>query len=231
MGPDPVFGSAGARAPTRTEARLAGFTELVATAIAGAQARDSLGRLVDEQAALRHAATLAAEGAPSAELFARVCQLASVLLGGADVSVERAADAGPVGASAAIVVDGSAWGSLCARPGATALPADGAALLARFAEILATSVSKAEARDEVHALLAEQAALRRVATLVAERADAERLFSAVTDEVSRLLRVPVVTLERDDGAAPPWCSPRRAPVPATAPASACRSWSTVACGG
>jgi signal transduction histidine kinase len=195
-----VFGSARRSPSAGTEARLAGFTELVATAIAGAQARDSLRRLVDEQAALRHAATWAAEGAPSPELFRRVCDLASGLLGGAAVGVERASEAQPAEASAPIVVDGTAWGSLCARPRATPVPADAPALLGRFAEILATAISKAEARDEVHALLAEQASLRRVATLVAERADPETLFSAVTDEVSRLLRVPVVTLERSGGA-------------------------------
>jgi PAS domain S-box-containing protein len=54
------------------EARLARFTELVATAIANAQARDDLRKLADEQAALRGVATLVARGAEAAELFARV---------------------------------------------------------------------------------------------------------------------------------------------------------------
>ena len=48
--------------PPDTEMRLASFTELVAAAIANAEARAELGRLVDEQAALRRVATLVAEG-------------------------------------------------------------------------------------------------------------------------------------------------------------------------
>ena len=48
--------------PADTEARLAGFTELVATAIADAQARAELRGFADEQAALRRVATLVAGG-------------------------------------------------------------------------------------------------------------------------------------------------------------------------
>jgi PAS domain S-box-containing protein len=59
---------------TDAEARLARFTELVATAIANAQARDDLRKLADEQAALRGVATLVARGAEAAELFARVAE-------------------------------------------------------------------------------------------------------------------------------------------------------------
>ena len=58
--------------PAGTEQRLAEFTELVATAIANAQARDELRELADEQAALRRVATLVASGAPSPEVFAAV---------------------------------------------------------------------------------------------------------------------------------------------------------------
>ena len=46
------------------ETRIAAFTELVATAIANAEARDALAQLADEQAALRRVATLVARGAP-----------------------------------------------------------------------------------------------------------------------------------------------------------------------
>jgi hypothetical protein len=48
--------------PPGTEARLASFTELVATAIANAEAGRELRRLADEQAALRQVATLVARG-------------------------------------------------------------------------------------------------------------------------------------------------------------------------
>ena len=46
--------------PPGTEYTLAQFTELVATAIANAQAREELRRVADEQAALRRVATLVA---------------------------------------------------------------------------------------------------------------------------------------------------------------------------
>jgi signal transduction histidine kinase len=58
--------------PADTEARLAGFTELVATAIANAQARLELRGHADEQSALRRVATLVARAAPAEEIFAAV---------------------------------------------------------------------------------------------------------------------------------------------------------------
>ncbi|MGQ5654287.1 GAF domain-containing protein [Streptomyces sp. EKR5.2] len=67
--------------PLDVEQRLAQFTELVATAIATAQARADLARLADEQAALRRVATLVAENGPPAELFAKVAEEVASLLG------------------------------------------------------------------------------------------------------------------------------------------------------
>ncbi len=49
--------------PPDAEARLASFTELVATAVANAESRAALARLAEEQAALRRVATLVARGA------------------------------------------------------------------------------------------------------------------------------------------------------------------------
>jgi signal transduction histidine kinase len=68
-----------------TEARLAGFTELVATAVANAQARGELSGFAEEQAALRRVATLVAQAAPPEEVFAAVTAEAGRLLG-ADVT-------------------------------------------------------------------------------------------------------------------------------------------------
>ena len=58
--------------PSDTEARLAGFTELVGTAVANAQARVELRGFAEEQAALRRVATLVARGGPAQEVFAAV---------------------------------------------------------------------------------------------------------------------------------------------------------------
>jgi GAF domain-containing protein len=74
--------------PAETEQRLAGFTELIGTAIANAegraqleQSRDELRRLAEEQAALRRVATLVARGLPPAEVFAAVAQEVGSVLG------------------------------------------------------------------------------------------------------------------------------------------------------
>src|ERR1700753_3666630 len=55
--------------PADTEARLASFTELVATAIADTNSRAALSRLAEEQAALRRVATLVARATPPAQGF------------------------------------------------------------------------------------------------------------------------------------------------------------------
>jgi signal transduction histidine kinase len=66
--------------PADTEARLAGFTQLVATAIASTQARTDLRGVAEEQAALRRVATLVAAGPPPEEAFAAVTKEAGRLL-------------------------------------------------------------------------------------------------------------------------------------------------------
>jgi len=60
--------------PAGTEARLAQFTELLATAIANAETRARLTRLVEEQSALRRVATMVARGVPPEEVFAAVAE-------------------------------------------------------------------------------------------------------------------------------------------------------------
>ena len=66
--------------PADTEVRLAGFTELAATAIASAQARVELRGFAEEQGALRRVATLVARAAPWEEVFAAVAAEAGRLL-------------------------------------------------------------------------------------------------------------------------------------------------------
>ena len=66
--------------PADTEARLASFTELVATAIANTESRAALTRLAEEQAALRRVATLVAHGVPPEEVFAAVIEEIARLL-------------------------------------------------------------------------------------------------------------------------------------------------------
>jgi len=66
--------------PPDTEARLASFTELVATAIANAASRSRLARIAEEQAVLRRVATLVARGVPPEELFTAVNEEVGQLL-------------------------------------------------------------------------------------------------------------------------------------------------------
>src|SRR6201993_2836693 len=84
--------SAGSRhesLPVSAEARLGGFTQLAATAIANAQARIELRGYAEEQAALRRVATLVARGAPPEEVFAAVAAEAGRLLGAGLTTVGR----------------------------------------------------------------------------------------------------------------------------------------------
>jgi signal transduction histidine kinase len=106
--------------------------------------------------------------------------------------------------AAPILVDGSLWGTIFVSS-STRRPfaADTEARLSAFTDLVATAISNAEARTEMARLAEEQAALRRVATLVAREASPEEVFAAVAKEVGLLLRVGVATMFRyeDDGTA------------------------------
>jgi signal transduction histidine kinase len=88
---------------------------------------------------------------------------------------------------APIVVDGRQWGVMIASSkGDRELPADAESRIAAFTELVATAISNTEARSEVHRLADQQAALRRVATLVAREPSPEQVFAAVAEELKRL---------------------------------------------
>ena len=250
--------------PEDTGARLADFTDLVATALANAEARAALSQLADEQAALRRVATLVAREASPVELLATVAEeVARVLdveaigmlrfepdgtatlvaqsdtpwdppplgtsftLEGENVvtTVFRTREAarlddwakatGPVAAMARvlgirssvatpIVVEGRLWGTLIAVTSQSEpLPRETDSRIGEFTELVATAIANAGARDELAAsearardLAREQAALRRVATLVATGTNSNELFAAVTREAADVLDVPVVALQR-----------------------------------
>jgi GAF domain-containing protein len=74
-----------------------------------------------------------------------------------------------------VVVDGRLWGAAVALSrDDEPLPAETEARMAEFTELLATTISNANARAKVERLAEEQAALRRVATLVAREAPRRR---------------------------------------------------------
>jgi signal transduction histidine kinase len=92
------------------------------------------------------------------------------------------------GVGTPVIVEGRLWGVMSTHsPLGQSLPADTEARLANFTELLGTAIANAQSRAELARLAEEQAALRRVATLVARGAPQEELFGAVTEEVGRLL--------------------------------------------
>jgi GAF domain-containing protein len=247
--------------PGGTEERLARFSELIATAIANAEARHGLHQLADEQVALRRVATLVAREASQGEIFAAIADAMSGLLAeqlrmvrfeGNDAVVVAGSDdehndvfpvgsriplggnnsvsrvfrtgkpariddyqeaSGPIAeavrakglrsvVATPIVVSGGMWGAMTmATFGEELVPADTERRLGQCTDLMATAIANAEARAKVERLAEEQAALRRVATLVAGAAPSSEVFSAVAMEVGKLLDTDITIVGRydDDG--------------------------------
>jgi signal transduction histidine kinase len=104
------------------------------------------------------------------------------------------------GVGTPVVVEGHLWGlvSIYTTVGQP-IPADAEARLTDFTELLATAIANAESRAELARLADEQAALRRVATLVAGGAPPEAVFEAVLNELGRLLHVDLASICRYEG--------------------------------
>src|ERR1700722_8106297 len=118
-----------------------------------------------------------------------------------DWSVLRGPVAGPgdddsgQAAAAPIMVNGSVWGYLAAFSAAGELLPGGCEVrLADYTHLMASSISNAEARDELRSLAESQGALRRVATLVAQGAEPQTVFTTIATEASRLLGVGAVSV-------------------------------------
>src|SRR5215217_849905 len=127
-----------------------------------------------------------------------------------------------------IIVAGRLWGAMVVSSlEPDTLPQETEARLTDFTELVATAIANSEARDEASRLAAEQAALRRVATRVAEDVPSSELFHAVAREVGTLLGGDVVTVSAwaAEGEFPPF--PDRWPMqpgdPATTIAEASRA--------
>jgi signal transduction histidine kinase len=98
---------------------------------------------------------------------------------------------------APISVDGRPWGLiLVAYTREEPLPADTEARLAGFTELVATAIANSQARVELRGFAEEQAALRRIATLVARGTAPEDVFTAVLEEVGRLLPINLAIMGR-----------------------------------
>jgi signal transduction histidine kinase len=97
-----------------------------------------------------------------------------------------------------IAVAGRIWGAMVVSAIEAKLPADTEARLTDFTELLATAIANSESQEEVTRLGEEQAALRRVATLVAHDVPPDELFGAVGAEVGRLFGTDLAGISRYD---------------------------------
>jgi len=109
------------------------------------------------------------------------------------------------GVGTPIHVDGRLWGMIAVGSAAGPLPPGTEQRMSEFTDLVATAVANAQnrsaleaSRDELTRLLAEQAALRRVATLVARGIDPAEIFSAVAGEFGRLLDADNAGISRFD---------------------------------
>ena len=102
---------------------------------------------------------------------------------------------------APVVVDGRVWGIIIAARthDDDPFPAGAERRLADFAALVSQAIANAEARREVAALAEEQAALRRVATLVAAGRSEAEVLQAVTREAGVLFGADGVNLVRWEG--------------------------------
>jgi signal transduction histidine kinase len=99
-------------------------------------------------------------------------------------------------AGAPIIVDGRVWGVIMTSSPEAPLPDGIEDRLAEFTELVATALANSEAREELTRLAEEQAALRRVATLVAQGVTPSEVFEAVSLEVARLIPAEGAALTR-----------------------------------
>jgi GAF domain-containing protein len=243
--------------PPDTEARLAGFAELAATALADGEARAELRRLAQEQAALRRVATLVAEGASQDAVFATIGRECAELFGAGEMRLVRFEEGPsqvvvaafgrsslpfPVGSrqplggtntatmvhatgraarmddysrhadgtigtamramgvrsvvATPIHLGGRLWGAMGLGTTADPLPAGAEHRLGQFTDLMATAIGNAEARAQAERLADEQAALRRIAIMVAEEAPQNAVFQAIAQECLRLFGSEEIRLMR-----------------------------------
>jgi len=99
-----------------------------------------------------------------------------------------------------VLVGGRLWGVMVVSS-SRLLPAETEMRIGAFTELMATAIANSDARTEIERLAQEQAALRRVATLVAQGADTGEVFAAVAREASEVMHLPVAAVQRyeDDG--------------------------------
>ena len=110
-----------------------------------------------------------------------------------DISGSQCRDLGiAMAAGVPVIVSGRVWGALILAAGddRPPLPADALDRLGQFTELVATAIANSARRTEIERLAQAQAALRRVATLVAQGAQTGEVFAAVAHEVAEVMHLP-----------------------------------------
>jgi signal transduction histidine kinase len=98
-----------------------------------------------------------------------------------------------------VTVEGRLWGVMSVvSTHEERLPGDAEARLAGFAELAGIAIANAQARVDLRGYAEEQAALRRVATLVAGGGAPKEVFAAVAEEIGRVLGVDFTGMSRYD---------------------------------
>jgi signal transduction histidine kinase len=156
--------------------------------------RASFDRLIDAEARIDARSKASADSAARrASVTAAVALAGSIVLIALYAGYLTRAIVRPV-RRAALMAGRLAGGDLSARMPETGAGEIGA--LERAFNVMGSSLERS--RDELAELAAEQTALRRVATLVAEAAPPPAVFAAVAKEVGRLLSADVVGVVRYD---------------------------------
>jgi PAS domain S-box-containing protein len=105
-----------------------------------------------------------------------------------------------------VLVGGHLWGVSAVASRDEPLPADTEVRIADFADLVATAIANAAAREQLNTsrdslrqLARQQTALRRVAELVAREAEPRQVFNAVADEMASCLDAYNANVARFDG--------------------------------
>jgi signal transduction histidine kinase len=205
------------------EELLVQFAHLTAMVVGGRVVLGGIRLLAREQSIAGTLAKLIADGAPTGDVFEAIAVEIAGGLGVAEVAIARyepggtvavVGSPGPVcptgtvwhgppqldsGVSVPIMMGGAVWG-LVGIPAADgeALRPDAEKRLDELADVVSSAIANLATRDDLRRLARERAALRAVATLIAEQAPPQAVFDAVATEASQALDLARIGVYRYD---------------------------------
>jgi signal transduction histidine kinase len=213
--------------PGRTEDRLESFAQLVVTTIANIEAREELRAIAQHDLAIRLLAEQSVTGASSETALAMTVAHALTLRGVARATINPhpmklssppespnpTAEDHP-SLSYPIQTHERTWAYLEIEAEAHPLPDTTDARLRNLAQVAGQVVSAILTRLHLLHLAEEQAALRRIAELIASGAAPSNVFHSIAAELSRLLDDSSVVIVRFDADGPVTAAACRSAIPA-----------------